>query len=157
MDTAITAINEMLHKIQYADDTWLEHHHDWVQVAFPLFVPSPINPDAPLLTFDLVEHIQSTPSLVNQVERGMMRMAHYFRTTSHWAEPYNHNLLRITRILFNISYTLSCGRSHWFLRMILRRCEELGFTPSADTVMYWSCAANGLSYNPTDTDDFTLS
>lgn len=157
MQSDIDKIKAMLHTIQYADDNWLEQHHDWVQVAFPLFVPSPINPTAPLLTFDIVDDIQHEPAMVDAVMRGLMRMTHYFRTTSHWAETHNHNLLRITRILFNVSYTLGCGNSHWFLRTILRRCEELRFVPGTETMMYWSCAANGLSYSPTDTDDFTLS
>jgi hypothetical protein len=158
MYNAIQRTIDMLDAIQQADNNWLERNHTWVQVAFPLFVPSPVNPDAPLLTHDNVDAIKADSAAVDTVMRGLARMVNYFLATDHWANAYNHNLLRITRILYSISYTLGCGQSHWFLRTMLRRCEALGFTPPTNTLMYWSCAANGLNYNPSEgSDEFTLS
>lgn len=140
------------------DNTWLEHTHDYIQWLFPLFDPSPVNPHAHLLTHEMLDEIKGSEVAVDNIMRALARMVNYFLTTDQWATAYNHNMLRITRILHSISYTLGCGQSHWFLRTVLRRCEVLGYGVPSDTLMYWSCAANGLSYNPdADTDEFTLS
>ena len=146
MHTAIHRIIKMLDTVKSADNSWLEHNHDWVQVAFPLFVPSAINPDAPLLTHELVHQIKANPEVVDAICVGVARMIKYFNTSSHWVKAYDHNMLRVTRILHSISYTLGCGQSQCFLRQILRRCEDLEFTPTDTTLRYWSCAANGLNY-----------
>lgn len=147
MRQELKQIDTMLHKVMHADNEWLEMHHDWIQTAFPLYTPSCYHPGSVLLTRELLEAIKDDVWVVEQIHRALARMALYFKSTTHWAEQYNHNLLRITRILLSISYTLGSGKAHWFLRTILRRCEELGFRPETTTLNYWSCAANGLSYS----------
>jgi hypothetical protein len=87
-------------------DTWgwsfdrLEREHDYIQWWFPLEEPSAHNPDAPLLTEEDIEEFQSNAELqaraLNSVHTFMRFL--FFRKNL-WARGYDHNQLRITRML----------------------------------------------------------
>lgn len=78
----------------------LEDGHDYIQWMFPLDEPSVHNLDAPVLTEEDIAIFQASPKLKWRV----MTSLHVFMTFLHftvdaWLVPYDHNHLRITRIL----------------------------------------------------------
>jgi hypothetical protein len=85
------------------DDAQWEYCHTFIQWTFPLTEPSKFNPDAPLLTPDLIKDFIETPEIMDNVGKLLQRAKKFFgigsRTKPHWFEEGNHNMLRMTRII----------------------------------------------------------
>lgn len=96
----------------WADDVW-EYVHDYIQWAFPNDRSSAFNPDAPLLTPNLVKLWAADPVLGENLELLFARWLRFaglvrydaggflFATPTNlgvWERP-NHNWLRVTRVL----------------------------------------------------------
>lgn len=99
------------------DDHALEAHHDFIQVLFPNFERSPVTPRAPLLTAEVCDVFRQDESLRHNLARAFDRMLAFYgfvrnpdtgditrgpdfpERAENWVTPFNHNHLRITRIL----------------------------------------------------------
>lgn len=117
----------------------LEHTHDYIQWLFPLDQPSAFNPDAPLLDAETIDRFRTDPALHRQIERSLDTMlAFYFgKGEKQWLTPYNHNFLRLTRILKSLTLLGLGDRA----RMLLARLEEIARTHpdviGSSTLEYW--------------------
>ena len=80
-------------------DQRLERVHDFIQWLFPLTEPSPVNPSAPVLDAATIAAIRAQPEIQANVRTSYQRMLRFYRGSTHWITPGNHNHLRITRIL----------------------------------------------------------
>ena len=97
-------------------DSRLESVHNYIQWLFPLSTPSVHNRNAPLLNRELIESMQGSPAIKENILRAFNRMLRFYglRLESSgsveradnweerkrcWVTPHNHNYLRITRIL----------------------------------------------------------
>jgi hypothetical protein len=103
------------------DDAKLESCHNYIQTLFPLPEPSPFNSSAPVIDREVFKAFRSRPELRAQLRKSLERMLHFygFNITPHganmeevrvappvltfddrpWLGKFNHNHLRITRIL----------------------------------------------------------
>jgi Opioid growth factor receptor (OGFr) conserved region len=107
-----------LRDIQQWPDHRLESVHDFIQWMFPLREPSGVNPDAPLLDKTAIAEFRSRPDLQENLRQSWLRMLKFYgfvadsssdwavrpapnftERAKNWLTPYNHNHLRITRIL----------------------------------------------------------
>ena len=139
----------------------LEHTHDYIQWLFPLPEPSSAIPDAPvLLESDIVEFVRDE-HLKARLLQSLALMLHFYGLDLRdskdgpkinvnedfaarslvWLRPYNHNFLRISRILRSLAL-LGCNRH----AMALFDClEEIYRDHSAvigdKTHQYWKKAA----------------
>ncbi|HEX4612278.1 MAG TPA: opioid growth factor receptor-related protein [Urbifossiella sp.] len=102
------------------DDTRLEDRHDFIQYLFPLREPSPIVPDAPLVTDETVAAFAADETLRERLARALDRMLAFYglrhdpatgrvdrtadfgRRAREWLTARNHNFLRLTRILTSL-------------------------------------------------------
>jgi hypothetical protein len=101
--------------LNWPDDR-LEDVHDFIQWLFPLPEPSPVNPAAPLLTPDAIAAFHLRAELRDRLRASLERMLRFYgfalqngpkvvpaenfrRRAANWLRPFNHNHLRITRIL----------------------------------------------------------
>lgn len=88
-------------------DPELERIHDYIQWLFPLRVASAFNWRAPTLTDNDVAILRASPIAQQRLTQAAARMERFYKLgrdqESWWAEPHNHNLLRITRILSSLS------------------------------------------------------
>ncbi len=78
----------------------LEDGHDYIQWMFPLNEPSNHNDDAPILTEEDINVFKKSPLLKWRIMTSVhifMRFLHF--TTDTWVCTYDHNHLRITRML----------------------------------------------------------
>jgi len=85
---------------------------------FPLREPSGVNPNAPVLDEQTISEFRSRPDLQDNLRHSWLRMlkfygfeaqqdpewtvrpaANFAECAENWLSPYNHNHLRITRIL----------------------------------------------------------
>lgn len=93
------------HRGRYLSDIWkfgdeqIESTHDFIQWVFPLDEPSGAVPDAPVLEpaeIDLIH--KSSPATMN-VERSTEWFLGFLARSPHWLRGYDHNHLRITRMI----------------------------------------------------------
>ena len=59
--------------LQWSDRN-LEYRHDFIQHLFPLPEPSPVNPEAPILTKEVRDAFISRPELRDNLRRALVRM-----------------------------------------------------------------------------------
>ncbi|HIK14447.1 MAG TPA: hypothetical protein IGS53_04030 [Leptolyngbyaceae cyanobacterium M33_DOE_097] len=109
----------MIQEIWAWDFEQLESVHDFIQWLFPLPEKSAFNPNAPTVDADVIAAFQTNPhlrqnllhsftvmllfyGLQREQQNGAIaihRAANYPQRKSEWVQPFNHNFLRITRIL----------------------------------------------------------
>jgi Opioid growth factor receptor (OGFr) conserved region len=105
--------------LQAWDDEALEAVHDYIQWLFPLGQPSGVNPRAPLVTAATEAAFAADPALREALARSFDRMLLFYGLeradgpagalvrpgptfpirSAVWLRPFNHNFLRLTRIL----------------------------------------------------------
>ena len=148
------------------DDEALEAVHDYIQWLFPLEEPSGVNPRAPLVSAAARAAFATDADLVARLGRSFERMLAFYGLERApaadgggirpgpafgvrrrvWLQPFNHNFLRLTRILTSLRIL---GRSADALSLF--RCLEALYRGSdgpvigARTFGFWRRAAEGRS------------
>jgi Opioid growth factor receptor (OGFr) conserved region len=106
------------------DDHWLEAKHTYIQWLFPLNKPSEAVPGSPVISEGEVELFRTSTGLKQNLMRSFQRMLQFYgfrlavdsddypfvdkapsfeKRKSEWLTPYNHNYLRISRILESLT------------------------------------------------------
>lgn len=114
-----------LDSILNQNDRWLEATHNYIQWLFPLKESSMHNPRAPVLDENTVQNLRNDSIARQNALRVFDRMLSFYglrrdgegvekaenweERQVNWVTPYNHNYLRITRILKFMSFM---GFSH---------------------------------------------
>ena len=80
------------------DDEQLEDVHDYVQWLFPVPEPSAAEPDSPVLTPADIEALRGEAERATAL-RALARLRSFHAGSTEWQQPFDHNQLRITRIL----------------------------------------------------------
>ena len=115
------------------EDIWrfshdeLEANHDYIQWLFPLTERSAFNPRAPILDATMIERFRSDDMLKENLERSLgvmldfyglevagdriVRSAAFGERSRNWLTPFNHNFLRLTRILKSLRLLGLGGRA----------------------------------------------
>src|SRR5947208_7865434 len=103
-----------LAEIQQWPDERLESVHDFIQWMFPLRERSGANPGAPTLDQKTIDEFRARPELQDNLRASFCRMLRFYglgleedvrrganfeERAGNWLSPWNHNHLRITRIL----------------------------------------------------------
>lgn len=92
--------NHFMSEVWSYSFTQLEDSHDYIQWIFPLDEPSNFNPYAPVLTKEDIDEFKSDPLLLWRL---LASVNMYMKFLSHqaniWVGEYDHNHLRITRML----------------------------------------------------------
>lgn len=146
-------------------DVELEDTHDYIQWLFPLSTPSAFNLSAPMLTGSEIAAFRSDDRLQRNMVRALERMLAFYgfgliatgrpkvvkseawkQRSAQWLDPYNHNYLRITRILRSLT---TVGLSEYAIAFYeaLRDAYENapeGLIP-ARTFRFWSEAVERSS------------
>jgi hypothetical protein len=86
--------------MSWSDDD-LETIHDFIQWLFPTDERSRFNPDAPVLDANDIMAFKA-PGFQERLDQAIERFRKFYKFGSNapwWAMPFDHNLLRITRII----------------------------------------------------------
>lgn len=126
--------------LAFSDDE-LERIHDYIQWLFPLPTRSAAQPGAPVLTQAEIAAIGSDPRAAATLSEASARMLAFYRRTAWWLAPYDHNHLRITRIVHSLALLAGRDEARAFHREILNLVEAAGSPVNARSLLYWERAA----------------
>ena len=121
------------------DDGRIEHVHDFVQWLFPLREPSRAVPDSPVLTDAEAIAIRADQSALDGFGAGLARMARFYSSTDGWLTAFDHNHLRITRIVSATRELLGRDAASNFLAGVMARTDA-GSPVNAESLRRWAMA-----------------
>ena len=141
-------------------DQELEDVHDYIQWLFPAAERSQFNRDAPLLTAADIKEFQRSKPLQDKLRLSFERLLTFYGLTfvpgkpgcavkrgpgfikksEEWLTPYNHNFLRITRILKCLSLLGLKQEAIAFFQELSRIYETHHRIITEETFEYWQDA-----------------
>lgn len=151
-------------------DSDLEYHHDYIQILFPLPEGSPFNPSAPIIDKPTFDAFRSDPALQSRFRQSLTRMLTFYGfefeddgtiapgicyplASRNWVKRFNHNHLRITRIIRSLRVLGLEAEAEEFFKALKGVYERSGKI-SERSLMYWTRAAERpLFIAPEDEED----
>lgn len=124
------------------DDSALEQQHDYIQWLFPLPQASRFNMSAPVLSPEDIAMIRTDGEAQANLRRAAARMLSFYRANDHWLAPFDHNHLRITRIIRCLALCVGEEAAQSFHAAILALVEAAGSPVNEDSLRYWQEAAH---------------
>lgn len=122
------------------DDARIEGVHDFIQWCFPLDAPSRAVPGAPVLSRAEAECIRADPTAQEGLRAALQRMGLFYARTDNWLREYDHNHLRITRILTASRDLLGREAAADFHAFVTSRNDEAGKPINAASLEFWARA-----------------
>ena len=120
------------------DDTRLERHHDFIQWLFPLDEASRAVPGSPVLDEPTIAALRASPVAQHRLAQASARMQAFYRSTVAWRQPFDHNHLRITRIIKSLRLLAGDTAADAFRRAIVERAGDAPIDPTARR--FWDSA-----------------
>lgn len=121
-------------------DARIEGVHDFIQWCFPLAEASRAVPGAPVLTPADAEAIRTDAAARAGLTAAAARMARFYEDTDGWLRPYDHNHLRITRILTALRDLIGDEAAQAFFETVMRRVRAAGSPVNVDSLAFWQRA-----------------
>lgn len=125
------------------DDSSLERSHDYIQWLFPLPEASRFSASAPMLSHEDIALIRASAAARANLLRARDRMLAFYRGNDHWQVPFDHNHLRITRIIRCLALCLGEEEAGSFHEEILALVEAAGNPVNRESLRYWRDAVSG--------------
>ena len=125
------------------DDAALEFTHDYIQWLFPLATPSMAQPGSPVLAAGDIPAIRADPLAQANLARATVLMSGFYARSQDWLNAYDHNHLRITRIVTSLKLLVGRDAAASFLASIEDRCRAAGDPVNARSRRYWREALDG--------------
>ncbi len=122
------------------DDLRIEAVHDFIQWLFPSEEASRAVPGAPVLGAVEAAAIRGDPQAQAGIRAGLERMARFYADTDGWLTGYDHNHLRITRIIAATRDLLGQAEAATFHSGIMARNTAAGGPVNRESLRYWSAA-----------------
>src|SRR5437867_7829886 len=124
------------------DDASLERSHDYIQWLFPLPEASRFSAGAPVLSHEEIALIRASGVARANLLAARDRMLAFYRENDHWLVPFDHNHLRITRIIRCLALCVGEKEARSFHQAILALVEAAGNPVNDETLRYWRDAAD---------------
>jgi hypothetical protein len=118
-------------------DRELERSHDWVQWLFPLPTQSSAVPGAPVLSEADIAAIRADATALATLQRAVDRMIVFYDSTDHWLQRFDHNHLRITRILQSVGLLLGAPSAQELYDRLMARHDSAGAPVNSHSLQYW--------------------
>lgn len=122
------------------NDARIEGVHDFVQWCFPLSEASRAVPGAPVLAATEAAAIRADAAARDGLSAALDRMTRFYRDTDGWLRPYDHNHLRITRIITAVSDLVGRAEAEAFHTFVMERNAAAGAPVNAGSLEYWKRA-----------------
>jgi hypothetical protein len=122
-------------------DERLEEVHDYIQWLFPLPTRSGAQRGAPVLTQAEIDAIRADPSAQDTLKKATEQMLRFYRNTRWWLTPFDHNHLRITRIIHSLRLLVGPDEAQRFHSAILNLNATAGSPVNTHSLAFWADAA----------------
>ncbi len=122
------------------DNARLEREHDFIQWCFPLREPSRAVPGSPVLGEAEAEAIRRDSLAQSGLLAARVRMMRFYVQTKGWLTAFDHNHLRITRILTALRDLIGRDAAQAFFELVMRRVQAAGSPVNPDSLTYWQRA-----------------
>jgi hypothetical protein len=105
---------------RYLSDVWvfndqqIERTHNFIQWLFPLAVPSASVSGAPVLTKEDISAIRSSEVAQENICQSANWYASFLERNDFWRKPYDHNHLRITRVIRSLRLLVNTDEADAF-------------------------------------------
>ncbi|AWN46317.1 hypothetical protein DK419_08330 [Methylobacterium terrae] len=119
------------------DDARIEGVHDFIQWLFPLAEASRAVPGAPVLGPAEAEAIRADPAARAGLLAARDRMQRFYAATDGWLTAFDHNHLRITRILTALRDLAGPEEARAFHDAVLRLNDAAGSPVNPGSLDYW--------------------
>lgn len=154
------------------DDSDLELCHDYIQNLFPLPERSLFNPSAPIINQETFEAFRSRPELRARLKESFVRILKFYgfklsstntalevklasnfgQASRNWVTRFNHNHLRITRIIRSLRVLGLEDEARAFFSTLQK--VHAASNISSKSLMFWTRAAERPLYiAPDDEED----
>ncbi len=124
------------------DDARIEGVHDFIQCLFPLDAPSRAVPGAPVLGPAEAAAIRADPAAQAGLLAARDRMLRFYAGTTGWRRAFDHNHLRITRILTALRDLAGIDEARGFHEAVLGFIAEAGSPVNPESLDYWRRAVD---------------
>ena len=118
------------------DDAALERRHDFIQWLFPLDEPSRAVPGSPVLRPDDIDALRVSAAAQTNLRRAAVRMLDYYARTAQWRRAFDHNHLRVTRIIRSLRLLADDAAADGFRERILALAGE-GTSVNEASLRFW--------------------
>jgi len=130
----------LLSEVLAFDDAAIEGVHDFIQWCFPSMEPSRAVPGAPVLAPGEAEAIRADPEARAGLARALARMERFYGSTDDWLSAFDHNHLRITRIVAAARDLLGAAEARVFHAHVSARNRAAGSPVNAESLRRWALA-----------------
>ena len=121
-------------------DEEIEQTHDFVQLVFPTNKPSrAVSHGFYLDSETLVEQIKNNPEAKKNIIKSAKWFLSFLARNTYWNQKYNHNQLRITRVIESLRLLVSNEDADNFYQSVLKLIEENNKV-NEDTLFFWKNA-----------------
>ena len=123
----------------FSDDD-LENTHDFIQWVFPLDEPSSAVPSSPVLTESEVQEIRKDSEVTIMLVKAASLYCDFLRRSRHWICEYNHNHLRITRVIKSLRLLVGDGAADRFKSDVLALVGDELPKIGSKAINFWNVA-----------------
>lgn len=127
----------MLSHIHQLSDEQMESTHDYIQWLFPTDQPSQSNYDAPVLSPLDIEDLQQNKKAIDNLKVSAEWFLGFLSRHNYWISKYDHNHLRITRVITSLRILIGDNDADQFragiLELIKGKEGKIGQKP----IQFW--------------------
>ena len=129
----------MIQDIWNYSDEEIESIHDFIQILFPLNKKSQsVFHGYYLETDDLVQSLKDDEQVKENILKSSEWFLSFLKRHDYWKRGYNHNQLRISRIIECLRLIVGDKEANSFYELIIGMCEGHRLNPNS--IKYWKNA-----------------
>jgi len=125
--------------LEYDNDK-MEDDHEYIQWIFPTNRPSEAVEEAPCLSDEEVEELKGNKVVIYNLLEGVVRMRQFYNYNRLWLREYDHNHLRITRIITSLKLLIGKEEARDFYSFIMDKIQDEKVNINEDSLDYWEKA-----------------
>jgi len=127
----------MLSHIHQLSDEQMESTHDYIQWLFPTDQPSQSNYDAPVLSPLDIEDLQQNKKAIDNLKVSAEWFLGFLSRHNYWISKYDHNHLRITRVITSLRLLIGDDDADQFLSSILELIKGKEGQIGQKPIQFW--------------------
>ena len=126
-----------LKSIQSESEQFWSEEHDFIQWLFPLDEKSMSVPTSPVIRQPEIQRIRDSDEAQASLDKNLLRYQQYLKKDREWHRAYDHNHLRITRVLKSLKLLQDLDRARGFKYWVALQLGDQIDVINEKTKQYW--------------------